>query len=236
MTNRRPFGALHRAARLIIAGSGLVSRSRSTLGTAKPLVVFRHRALCRLAGVSIMVLMVGGIASAPAGAAAPTAPAAIQCNPAQSFPGSTAGWQVTCHVTIENTLTDAGATSSVVTTTACLTAAGVVATQALCQSTPSYWQSIARSGHLVTSVNQCNGTATGGGSNVLCDVTVINNIPDTTPKSGVTVNQCIGSASGGEAPSFAIRSGARPTQRLPSATALPLVEEPMPAEPPWRAA
>jgi len=133
----------------------------------------------------------------PAGATGPIAPTVLQCNPAQSFPGATAGWEVTCHVTVENTVTSTGATSSTVTSTACLTAAGVIPTQADCEASPGYYQSVATSSQLVTSVNQCNYTSTGGGSNVLCDVTVINNVPTSTPTSGVTVDQCNHSAYGG---------------------------------------
>jgi hypothetical protein len=49
---------------------------------------------------------------------------------------------------------------------------------------------------LVTSVNQCNGIVTGGGSNVYCNVTITNNVPAGTPESGVTTDQCIGSVTG----------------------------------------
>jgi hypothetical protein len=128
-------------------------------------------------------------------AAAPAAPTVVQCNPAQSFPGTTAGWEVTCNVTIENSITSG--TNSTITATACLTAAGVIPTPADCAASPGYYKTVTTSSLLVTSVNQCNGTATGGGSNVYCDVTVINDIPVTTPTSGVTVDQCIGSGTGG---------------------------------------
>ncbi len=128
-------------------------------------------------------------------AAAPAAPTVLQCNPAQSFPGTTAGWEVTCNVTIENSITSG--TSSTITATACLTAAGVIPTPADCAASPGYYKTVSNSSQLVTSVNQCNGIATGGGSNVYCDVTVINDIPVTTPTSGVTVDQCIGSGTGG---------------------------------------
>jgi hypothetical protein len=127
-------------------------------------------------------------------AAAPAAPTVLQCNPAQSFPGTTAGWEVTCNVTIENSITSG--TSSTITSTACLTAAGVIPTPADCAASPGYYKTVSNSSQLVTSVNQCNGIATGGGSNIFCDVTVINDIPAGTPTSGVTVHQCIGSGTG----------------------------------------
>src|SRR6202035_3917978 len=44
---------------------------------------------------------------------------------------------------------------------------------------------------------QCNGIVFGGGSNVTCNVSVVNTIPTGTATVGVTVNQCIGSGTGG---------------------------------------
>jgi hypothetical protein len=157
----------------------------------------RWSVLVLAAVITAALVIFGGVTRAPVASAAPAAPTIIQCNPAESFPGSTAGWEVTCNVTIENTITSTGATSSMVTATACLTAAGVIPTPADCEESPGYYNTVTTSVQLVTSVNQCNGTATGGGSNVICNVTVINNIPITTPTSGVTVNQCIGSGTGG---------------------------------------
>jgi len=135
--------------------------------------------------------------SAPAGASSPaavdTAPAITQCNP-PDFP-ITAGFQVTCTVTVVNTRTSTGATSSTVTTSACLAAAGVPFPSCPLNNGPV--TSTTSSTQLVTSVNQCNGIVTGGGSNVYCNVTVTNNVPVGTPTSAVTVDQCIGSATGG---------------------------------------
>ena len=77
------------------------------------------------------------------------------------------------------------------TTTQCLGAAGVVYPScplSICPVT-----STATSSQLVTSVNQCNGIVTGGGSNVYCNVTITNHVPAGTPESGVTVDQCVGS-------------------------------------------
>lgn len=135
--------------------------------------------------------------SAPAGASSPaavdTAPAINQCNP-PDFP-TTAGKQVTCTVTVVNTTTSTGSTSSKVTTSACLAAAGVPFPSCPLNSGPI--TSTTSSTQLVTSVNQCNGIVTGGGSNVYCNVTVTNNVPVGTSTSAVTVNQCIGSGTGG---------------------------------------
>src|SRR5450759_656539 len=104
-------------------------------------------------------------------------------------------FQVTCTVTVVNTTTSTGATSSTVTTSACLAAAGVPFPSCPRNSGPI--TSTTSSTQLVTSVNQCNGIVTGGGSNVYCNVTVTNNVPVGTSTSGVTVDQCIGSATGG---------------------------------------
>src|ERR1700677_4528611 len=73
---------------------------------------------------SISFLVVGGFGAVPASAAPTPAPNVSQCNP-PDFPTG-AGLQVTCSVTVENTTSSTGATSSTVTTSACLAAAGVV--------------------------------------------------------------------------------------------------------------
>ena len=140
-------------------------------------------------------------------AAAPAAPQVFQCNPAAgqgSFPDSGAGFYVTCNVTVENSII--GGTSSTIITTACVTAAPLgPPTPAECASPAGYrgyfgyYETVTTSSQLVTSVNQCNGIVYGGGSNVICNVTVINDIPAGTPTSGVTVNQCNNS---GTAPGY----------------------------------
>jgi hypothetical protein len=140
---------------------------------------------------SISFLALGGLAATPASAAS-GAPAVTQCNP-PDFP-ITAGFQVTCTVSVENYTSATGATSSTVTTSACLGAAGVV--YPACPLNLGPVTSTTTSTHLVTSVNQCNGIVTGGGSNVYCNVTITNNVPAGTPQSGVTTDQCIGSVTG----------------------------------------
>ncbi len=136
-------------------------------------------------------------AAQPALAASPaavdTAPAVSQCNP-PDFP-ITAGYQVTCSVHIVNDVSSTGVTSSTVTISACLAAAGVVYPS--CPENLGPVVSTTSSTQLVTSVNQCNGIVTGGGSNVYCDVTVTNNVPVGTLTTGVTVNQCNASGTGG---------------------------------------
>jgi hypothetical protein len=140
---------------------------------------------------SISLLAVGGLAATPASAAS-GAPAVTQCNP-PDFP-ITAGFQVTCTVSVENYTSATGATSSTVTTSACLGAAGVV--YPACPLNLGPVTSTTMSTQLVTSVNQCNGIVTGGGSNVYCNVTITNNVPAGTPESGVTTDQCVGSVTG----------------------------------------
>src|ERR1039458_2783297 len=116
-------------------------------------------------------------------AAAATAPAVTQCNP-PAFPTG-AGFEVTCTVTIENTISAQGVTSSTVTATACLAAAGVLPPSG-CTTT------VTTSSQLVISVNQCNGIVYGGGSNVTCNLTVNNNIPVGTPPTEIGRASCGG--------------------------------------------
>ena len=138
------------------------------------------------------MLALGGLTAVPASAAS-GAPAVSQCNP-PDFPTG-AGYQVTCTVSVENYTASTGATSSTVTTSACLAAAGVVFPSCPLNSGPV--TSTVTSTQLVTSVNQCNGIVNGAGSNVYCNVTVTDNIPVGTPTSGATVDQCVGSDTGG---------------------------------------
>jgi hypothetical protein len=153
-------------------------------------------------------LFIAGLAGVT-NAGAAVAPAAAQCDP-PAFPTG-AGQEVSCNITIANTLTSTGATSSTITATACLAVAGVLP-PAGCNTVTT------TSGQLVTTVDQCNGVVNGGGSNVTCSVSVINTIPTGTNLVGVTVNQCIGTgAGGGTAPTtvcapVASTSGATVTQ------------------------
>lgn len=156
--------------------------------------VITTRAMRHLATMAMIVvtalgmLVLGGFVAAKAASAAATAPAATQCDP-PAFPTG-AGFQVTCTINIANTVTAAGVSSSTVTATACLAAAGVLPPFG-CTTT------VTTSNQLVTSVDQCNGVAFGGGSNVTCNVSVVNTVPTGGATSGVTVNQCVGSGTGG---------------------------------------
>ena len=161
---------------------------------ARPRTVRRFLAVAVAAGLVFASVALLGLSTQTVASAATTgAPAVAQCNP-PDFP-ITAGFQVTCTVAVVNTTTSMGATSSTVTTSACLAAAGVVFPSCPLNSGPV--TSTTSSTQLVTSVDQCNGIVTGGGSNVYCNVTVTNNVPLGTSTSIATVDQCIGSASGG---------------------------------------
>ena len=140
---------------------------------------------------SISLLALGGLAATPASAAT-GAPAVAQCNP-PDYP-ITAGFQVTCTVTVANYTSASGATSSTVTTTQCLGAAGIVYPS--CPLSIGPVTNTVSSSQLVTSVNQCNGIVTGGGSNVYCSVYITNTVPAGTQESGVTTDQCVGSVTG----------------------------------------
>ena len=140
---------------------------------------------------SISLLVVGGLTALPASAST-GAPSVTQCNP-PDFPTG-AGFQVTCTVSVENYTSSSGATSSTVTTSACLAVAGVVYPS--CPLNLGPVTSTTTSTQLVTSVNQCNGVVTGGGSNVYCNVEITNNVPAATGTSGVSINQCNGSVTG----------------------------------------
>jgi hypothetical protein len=140
------------------------------------------------AGTALGSLVLMGVTWAPVASAAVSAPAAAQCNP-PAFPTG-AGEQASCNIAITNTVTSAGATSSTITATACLAAAGVLP-PAGCTTT------VTTSSQLVSSVNQCNNIVYGGGSNVTCNVTFTNDVPSGTPTSGATVNECNDSGAGG---------------------------------------
>jgi hypothetical protein len=148
----------------------------------------RYLAVAVAVTTALGVLVLGGFFGSQVVAAAATAPAATQCDP-PAFPTG-AGYQVTCTITIDDTVSAAGATSSTVTGTACLAAAGVTPPSG-CTTT------VTTSNQLVTSVDQCNGIVVGGGSNLTCNVSVVDTVPTGAATSGVTVNQCIGSGTGG---------------------------------------
>jgi hypothetical protein len=146
------------------------------------------------AGIAFASLAAIGLGTATVASATNSGPPAVaQCNPPE-FP-TLAADQVTCVVTVVNTVSSSGATSSTITTTACLGAAGVPFPS--CPLSVGPVTSTTTSTQLVTSVNQCNGIVYGGGSNTYCNVNVTNNVPVGTAAPAVSVDQCVGSAGGG---------------------------------------
>jgi hypothetical protein len=139
--------------------------------------------------IAVALLSLGGVIQVQPASAAASAPAVTQCD-APPFPTG-AGEQGTCTLTIQNMITAAGATSSTVTATACLAAAGVLPPFG-CVTT------VSTSDTLVTSVDQCNGIFASG-SNVICSVVVTDTVPVGTAETAVTVDECVGSGAGGGA-------------------------------------
>ena len=90
-----------------------------------------------------------------------------QCNGVSNSGGLT----VQCNVMVVNNLTDDPSTTGSMVT---MNGASV------------------ESPDIVTSINQCNGSANGGGGTMLCTVTVVNNISvsGASGSTGATVNQC----------------------------------------------
>ena len=170
-------------------GLATVSRGGSRAGIGRRSFLIAVAAGLAFASLALVSLSTPTVASA----ATTGAPAVAQCNP-PDFP-ITAGFQVTCTVTVVNTTSSSGATSSTVTTSACLAAAGVVFPS--CPLNLGPVTNTTSSNQLVTSVNQCNGIVTSAGNNVYCNVTVTNDVPVGTTTAAVTVDQCIGSAGGG---------------------------------------
>jgi hypothetical protein len=104
--------------------------------------------------------------------------------------GATTGMR--CTVTVVNTITKSGKTSSTTTVTRrctlgpCPHGNGTFTTH---------------STNLVTSVNQCNGSDNDSAHPIVCHVNITNNINAKAPGAGsvtaATVNQCVGSGKGG---------------------------------------
>ena len=143
--------------------------------------------------VAAILIAVAGLTFAPLGSPASAAPAITQCNAI----GEGGGQGIACDVTVTNNLDVAtGVASSTVTLKECSGAAGPALT---CKTpmTTSY-------DFLVTSVDQCNFAANGGGASVICNVYVTNNITgvSATAVTPATVNQCNGSGAEGSQPTL----------------------------------
>ena len=184
----RHFRNSHRAFR-----SGATQPERAT-SSSRAGSVRRSLGVAVAAGIAFASLAAIGVSTATVASATNSGPPAVaQCNPPE-FPTPAAD-QVTCILTVVNTVSSSGATSSTVTATACLAAAGV--TFPSCPLSVGPVSSTTTSTQLVTSVNQCNGIVYGGGSNTYCSVNVTNNVPVGTHAPAVTVDQCVGSGGGG---------------------------------------
>ncbi|WP_165069655.1 hypothetical protein [Marisediminicola senii] len=148
----------------------------------------------RLVALAAIALLSIGMAVAPGGfvSSAQAAPFYEQCEANNDSPGL----QLTCEITLTNTLNlttgynaDPTPSGSVLSVVKCIGAAGVTGT---CETTST------PSTEIVTALEQCNGAVNGGGSNVICEVTVVNNIiGGTAAATNATVNQCNASGGGG---------------------------------------
>ena len=139
-----------------------------------------------------MLLAIFGLILSPSGGSASAAETIAQCNDV----ANTGGLGLNCDVTVINNLdVTTGVASSTVTVTECLAAANTAPT---CTTATTSFDS------LTTSVTQCNDAANGGGSSVICNVTVTNNVTGSasTDITAATVNQCNGSGAEGTGPTL----------------------------------
>lgn len=128
-------------------------------------------------------LVVGG-ASSPASAAVTS-----QCD--GEF--NVGGQGMNCQVTVENFLNIAtGVASSRVTTLACNGGALVDPLPTCIGPTVTEFT------ELTTEVDQCNGSANGGGSSLLCSIVVTNTITGSATTFAAPINQCNGSLTTGD--------------------------------------
>jgi hypothetical protein len=146
--------------------------------------------------VALMALLLAGAFSFAMAAVAPSAAQAAdlsvrQCNGVgPGANGATTGMR--CTVTVVNTITKSGKTSSTTTVTR-------QCSLGPCPHGNGTFTS--HSTNLVTSVNQCNGSDNDSAHPIVCRVTITNNInanaPGASPVTAATVNQCVGSGKGG---------------------------------------
>jgi hypothetical protein len=125
-------------------------------------------------------------APTPVTAAAPAPGAAVkQCNGTDNVGGQA----VACKVTVTNNLDlNTGDTGSTVEVQQCHGAANAALT---CTN------DVTPSDQLTTSVDQCNGSGSGGGGTVNCEVRIVNNITGPGLPVPATIDQCNGSGAGG---------------------------------------
>jgi hypothetical protein len=143
-----------------------------------------------------MALLLAGAFSFAIAAVSPSAAQAADlrvslCNGhGPSANGATTGMR--CTVTVVNTITKSGKTSSTTTVTR------------KCSLGPCAHGNgtfVTHSTNLVTSIRQCNGSDNDAAHPITCIVDVTNNInakaPGAQPVTAATVNQCVGSGKGG---------------------------------------
>lgn len=129
------------------------------------------------------VVVTGGVL--PAGTASAAAPTVEQCNGVDNQGGQ----ELRCEVTITNALDLAtGEGSSTVTVQECH---GPAAAPTCGTSTTTSFDDV------TTAVAQCNGSGSGGGGVVTCEVRITNTITGDATTAAATVNQCNGSGTGG---------------------------------------
>jgi hypothetical protein len=161
------------------------------------------------------ILVAGASTSAPSVSAATLAATTICSNGIDNTPGL----GLICEVTVANTITPLGG-SSTVTVRECHGAAGDP--EAACTTVTSVLTTP------VTVVDQCNDATNGGGGTLRCSVDVTNTYVGLSPTvTAATVNQCVGSGGGitiGCDPFPATTTGATITQCNGSANGGTLVE------------
>jgi hypothetical protein len=146
--------------------------------------------------VAMLALLLAGAFSFALAAVSPSVAEAAnlsvrQCNgQGPGAMGATTGMR--CTVTVVNTITKSGKTSSTTTVTR------------QCSLDPCAHGNgtfVTHSTNLVTRVNQCNGSGNDSAHPIVCRVTITNNInakaPGAQPVTAATVNQCVGSGKGG---------------------------------------
>jgi hypothetical protein len=143
-----------------------------------------------------MAVLLAGAFSLAMAAVSPSAAQAAsvsvsQCNGhGPSASGKTTGMR--CTVTVVNTITKSGKTSSTTTVTRHCS---------LGPCAPGNGTFVTHSTNLVTSIRQCDGSDNDAAHPITCIVNVTNNIdakaPGAQPVTAATVNQCVGSGQGG---------------------------------------
>ncbi len=167
------------------------------LQSIRALPTILRRPKGRSSGSLLFVSALFGLALAAStvvvsGAASAAVPSGVnQCNGTDNVGGEA----TICGVTIVNRDDlQTGIVSSSVTVSECHGAANAPPTCILTTTSSS---------QLITSVTQCNGSGNGGGGQVACHVSIINDITGVATTSPATVNQCnVAGQGGGTAPTY----------------------------------